>query len=321
MVGREAVTTMARTQVGPGAAHHYGMRHALVAEFVDAIAAPVSAAVQQQQPVLAVVDSATERELRKLLGRRGEAIEFHRPEAVFAGSAQTATFTAARGYAELGATGPATVITRYPPWMDPYGLALRECCVNSISAGGPLTLLCGYAGDRAEQAKVFIATHPRLWGPHGVRRNPAYRDPSVVLARHPAPAPKPLREPDYELDFDRADLRTLRRFITHHGLLCGLDGVGAEYLALGVDAVATNSVEHGAGHGWARLWHEPPRLICEIHDPGHFAPGQLPGLSPPSQGDRRGRGLWLARSITDELYLWHDDAGTTVRLRVHHPDR
>jgi len=294
---------------------------ACLTEFADLVAVPVNESVQRGERVLAVVAPEVENSLREhleVLGVASDAVEFARPELVFATGPQTTVRDFGQRCAELVASGPAAIVAHYQPWMDAYVLALRECLGNLAFARAPLTVFCGCSWAEPGHHDVFFHTHPSLWSHDGAVANPDFRKPRDVLASHPAPALAPLRDPDQQMDFDGGDLRTLRRFVTHHGTLHGLDGAEALELAQAANEVAANSVEHGGGRGRLAIWHEPGELIWEIRDSGKLDLGQLFGLATPKPNDRRGRGLWMARRFVDDLYIWQDSTGTAVRAKVSH---
>jgi anti-sigma regulatory factor (Ser/Thr protein kinase) len=90
-------------------------------------------------------------------------------------------------------------------------------------------------------------------------------------------------------------------------------------LVLAVNELASNSIEHGAGAGVLRMWHDDSGVVAEVFDGGHM---DVPfaGLTlPPPQGER-GRGLWLASELCDVMQVWSDPAGgTTIRVRMSGP--
>ena len=77
--------------------------------------------------------------------------------------------------------------------------------------------------------------------------------------------------------------------------------------------VATNAVEHGAGTGVLWTWVAHGEAVCLVADPGRLDE-PFPGVVPPSVDQDRGRGLWLARALCDEVEVSVDDDGTRVRL-------
>ena len=297
---------------------HYGVPVTHLGEFVDLVVPPITECFRRSEPVIAIVSRDVEDQLRERLGEAGGAVSFHSPHVMLAGPVQTTIRNLARVTNELIAAGPTTIVSHYQPWTSVYEEALRESLANIVFASTPLTLFCGcpetFHGPATE---VFHRGHPAFWSHPGALDNPGYCDPTALLSDYPAPPPEPLRNPDQQLDFDRNDLRTLRRFVVHHGISHGLDGADALQLAVAANEVATNSIMHGAGRGRLAVWRNPDQLIWEVRDSGQLNSAQFLGMVAPGPGDHRGRGLWLARQIVDDLYIWHDQAGTGVRATVN----
>jgi anti-sigma regulatory factor (Ser/Thr protein kinase) len=83
---------------------------------------------------------------------------------------------------------------------------------------------------------------------------------------------------------------------------------------LAAHEVAMNALTHGGGRGTVRVWVSGHELMCEVEDSG-------PGLSDPFAGSKfpdaygvRGRGLWIARQLSDRLEIDLARGGTVVRL-------
>jgi anti-sigma regulatory factor (Ser/Thr protein kinase) len=85
---------------------------------------------------------------------------------------------------------------------------------------------------------------------------------------------------------------------------------------LAVSEVASNALEHGAPPAAVCLWTTPSSVICQITDNGHFTQ-PLAGLVPPRANQSRGRGLWMAHQLCDQLYVWPHP--TTIRLHMDRP--
>jgi anti-sigma regulatory factor (Ser/Thr protein kinase) len=137
----------------------------------------------------------------------------------------------------------------------------------------------------------------------------------VLASTPPSPAPD-LGPPDHELTFaDSTALRGVRASAKRHGLEAGLDTERLAGLVLAVCELVSNSIEHGAGHGTLSWWVRPGRLVAEIHDPGHMST-TTPGLRQPTARSVRGRGVWLARQLSDVVHLWTTVDGTHARLEI-----
>lgn len=126
-----------------------------------------------------------------------------------------------------------------------------------------------------------------------------------VESRGPAPPPP---APDHSpwIDFDLDRLVAVRRMVSRLALKSGLTAARATDLATAVNEIATNSVMHGGGKGTLRVWKDGSTLLCEVRDAGRYAAG------PPA----RGRGLWLANQLCDQVQIVTLDEGTLVRLHM-----
>jgi anti-sigma regulatory factor (Ser/Thr protein kinase) len=80
--------------------------------------------------------------------------------------------------------------------------------------------------------------------------------------------------------------------------------------------LATNAVRHGGGGGRLRLWATDGRLWCEVSDNGPGLPQPaLAGTALPAPNTLGGRGLWIARQMSD-LTITSTTAGTTIIAAV-----
>src|SRR5262249_43499694 len=102
----------------------------------------------------------------------------------------------------------------------------------------------------------------------------------------------------------RAAVSTL---ISHIGLL---DGRRDDFV-LAVDEILTNAVRHGGGSGRLEVWTAGDCVWFQVLDagPGMSADSQPAKPTPTQIG---GRGLWLARQLTDQLSIFSGRGGTTV---------
>jgi len=94
------------------------------------------------------------------------------------------------------------------------------------------------------------------------------------------------------------------------------DAGTAEAVVLVVHELSSNSVRHGGGSGRLRMWVNGHALHCEVSDqgPGLSDPGAV-GRELPPHGAPGGRGLWLARRMS-ELQISTGSCGTTMTAVV-----
>lgn len=179
-----------------------------------------------------------------------------------------------------------------------------------------LWLLCPY-DTRALEGDVIDAarrSHPFVIEHGGYRDNPAYHD----LALDPEPLEDPLPDPPedaFSMQFGIGQLRVLRTLANHYLGLTGLSRERIEDLILSVNEIATNSVQHGGGHGTLRIWQEPGTVLCEVRDPGHIT-DPLVGREAPGFGDESSRGFWVVNQLCDLVQVRSSPAGSVIRIHM-----
>jgi anti-sigma regulatory factor (Ser/Thr protein kinase) len=87
---------------------------------------------------------------------------------------------------------------------------------------------------------------------------------------------------------------------------------------LAISEVVSNALMHGHGDVVMTIEPDEHALVVTVCS-GGVELTVLDTALPPAQ-DLRGRGLWLARQLTDELTVSHAAGQTTVRLVVHRGD-
>jgi anti-sigma regulatory factor (Ser/Thr protein kinase) len=107
------------------------------------------------------------------------------------------------------------------------------------------------------------------------------------------------------------DLPALRRLVNARALSAGLSERRRSDAVLAVDEIASNAVRHGGGSGTLDLWFVQGWLWFRVVDGGAgLPPGGGPALPGPAQAN--GRGLWIARRVTDRFTVDSGPGGTTV---------
>lgn len=119
--------------------------------------------------------------------------------------------------------------------------------------------------------------------------------------------------------FTGANLSLLRALVEDTAAAEGLGGVRLGEFTLAVSEIADNAVEHAGGRGHLELRRLAGELECRITDNGPGFTPAIPELLPGLEGGRCGRGLWLARLVTDRLTIAAGATGAAVTLamRVH----
>jgi len=191
---------------------------------------------------------------------------------------------------------------------------LHEALLNiAFDAATPFWLLCPYdlealAADvigEAEQHHPFLARD-------GDQKASGNFQP--IDTHSPFDRPVPARPAGVEsFSFGAGDLGRVRAYVSRRARLAGLARKSAVALVLAVNEIATNSLQHGGGHGELRVWPEDGGLVCEISDRGHIT-SALAGRLPPSLDGADGGGLWLANHMCDLVQIFSSSGGTAIRL-------
>ncbi|MFI8231204.1 ATP-binding protein [Streptomyces sp. NPDC085900] len=121
-----------------------------------------------------------------------------------------------------------------------------------------------------------------------------------------------------EQPFTADCLALLRALVESTAAKEGVDDDRLGEFVLAVDEIACNAVEHAGGSGHLVLRRVDGALECLISDTG---PGFTPELpeAPPDLDSTGGRGLWLARLLTDRLTITTGAAGAVVTLLMYLP--
>jgi anti-sigma regulatory factor (Ser/Thr protein kinase) len=122
-----------------------------------------------------------------------------------------------------------------------------------------------------------------------------------------------------DMYFTAEDLSRLRRCLADVVRMAGLAEPRRSDFVLAVHEVTGNAVQHGGGRGRARLWYADGALRCRVTDDGpgltdQAIPATLPDPCSGSGFDEDGRGLWLARELSDRLHITGGSDGAIVTL-------
>lgn len=103
--------------------------------------------------------------------------------------------------------------------------------------------------------------------------------------------------------FDAATLHVLRERIAACAAVAGMPEDRAAEVLLAVHELVANAVRHGAGAGRLLVRAATDALVCQVTDAG-------PGAGPwPVQ---QGHGLWIVRSVADEMRASSGPHGSQV---------
>ncbi|MGE3284794.1 MAG: ATP-binding protein [Pseudonocardia sp.] len=295
----------------------FGGQEDLVAQVVPI----VEAAVSRSEPIGVALRGPTRQAVLEAVGGSDGVITFGERDHVDGASAQT---TAARQARELRAIardfGNATVVSEHRPNLDGRDGSFwteLDAAMNVACADLPVSMTCFFP-DMPLHPHVLTGArrnHPLLLVDGDLRHNPEHRPPREVLAEFPPSGPPILGPPHAKMAYRAWQLHDVRTTLEGMLLDAGYGRSRAEDVVLAVNEVATNAVEHGTLEAELLVWLDGDGLTCEVHDRGTLG-DRLPGLRVPLPGERRGRGMWVARQVCDLLHVWTDPDGTHVRVRA-----
>lgn len=127
-------------------------------------------------------------------------------------------------------------------------------------------------------------------------------------------------EPILTLPIDGGNLIEMRTLVAATADHAGLGAHRIDDLLVVATELATNAVRHAGGSGVLRLWLGGGALHCRVTDEG-------PGLADPERAGTRmvptasdeGRGLWLARVLSDGLTVVVGERGTSATATFNLP--
>jgi anti-sigma regulatory factor (Ser/Thr protein kinase) len=192
----------------------------------------------------------------------------------------------------------------------------HEALINTAFRGRDASILCPYDVAGLDRCAIDDAyrTHPVVADAGARWASPAYADPVAVAADFNRPLPDPPTEAEM-LAFDLAGLSAVRRFVAARAGAAGVHADRVLDLAIAVNELAANTVEHGGGEGTLAVWPENGYFACQLADGGHIG-DPLAGRIPPAAGQVRGRGLVLVNQVCDLVRMHTRPGATTVRLHV-----
>jgi anti-sigma regulatory factor (Ser/Thr protein kinase) len=111
------------------------------------------------------------------------------------------------------------------------------------------------------------------------------------------------------------DLARLRQQVTDAAHVAGLSPDRIAQLALAVNEVATNAIQHATGSALVAISRARDRLTVQVTDDGPGIPDSVAEEGPrPAADAPGGRGLWLVRQFCDQVHIQTGDTGTRIRL-------
>jgi anti-sigma regulatory factor (Ser/Thr protein kinase) len=314
---------------GEASAPHEGFSHSALiygsdGAFIDAAVPFVEQGIAAGEPALVAVQAQNVENLRAALGGEPEGITLLSVGEWYETSARTRD-KFARWARERTGAGRVRLIGE-PPWTVGNEAQIRdwarhESVINVVFEGMPVSFMCPYDLRilPAEVIEHAQSTHPEMTDANGGTLNESYEDPREFCRRLNSRVEQPQGDPASVLDFNLADLHTIRRHVTSMAVASGFSGSRADELALAVNEIASNAVVHGRLPATLRIWPLEREIVCEVTDAGDGIADVLAGqLTPPPAGIG-GRGIWLARMLCDAVEI-RNRVGCTVSMHATAPE-
>ncbi|GAA0267074.1 sensor histidine kinase [Cryptosporangium japonicum] len=203
-------------------------------------------------------------------------------------------------------------------WDQPSAIAEWQCyeaVLNTALAGLPVDLCCAYDAQGLAEDVLDAArrTHPSTLGPNGVAPSDSFV-PAVEFLASGSQAPRLTVPPDaLRVEFGAAEIPAVRQTALRWARDGGMNEDDASEFLIAIYEIASNAVEHGGGRGVGRFWSEADRLFCDIWSAQQIGDPLTAGYRPPGTAQERGRGLWLARQICEQVTIYNN-GGATVQL-------
>jgi len=309
---------------GTGDFFHHALIYDSAQDFVAAALPFVRAGIEADEPVLARVRRDNADALTEALGGDAGDADIAPAEDFY----DTPSRTRAR-FLDWVSERPRGVRMRIlgePSWPLESDAGIREWArhesvINVAFWNLPVSFACPY-NERELPGEIIDcaqSTHPLILRSGGSSDSSVYARPELFVEKLNAQTPVRGGRPALQMPFDLGNLDAVRGLVESEGAAAGLAGDRLLDHTLAVDEVATNAIRHGASPARLKLWREPGQLIWEISDTGPGIRDPLAGQLAPDPVALGGRGLWMARMISDSLEFRSDGDGTVVALHFALP--
>jgi serine/threonine-protein kinase RsbW len=130
---------------------------------------------------------------------------------------------------------------------------------------------------------------------------------------------RPEGDPSAFMEFRLPDLSRVRALVAAQAVACGFPAARGDEIAFAVNEIATNAILHGRPPATLRIWAGDGELTCEVSDAGDGIQDALAGQVAPPPDAIGGRGIWLARRLSDEVEI-RNSAGSMVSIHATAPE-
>lgn len=114
-----------------------------------------------------------------------------------------------------------------------------------------------------------------------------------------------------------AGLKALRDLVTEVARRAGVREQAVPDFVLAVQELMTNAIRHGGGRGRLRMRQHRDALVCTVTDRGPGMGRHAESRNLPSTGQTGGRGLFLARELTDSMVIDSSVGGLSVTVTMN----
>jgi anti-sigma regulatory factor (Ser/Thr protein kinase) len=282
--------------------------------FLDRLAPFVEEGVAAGEPVMVALEAPKLHALQHRLGAAAERVEWadmgdigHNPACIIPAWRD---FVAGRSGAMRGVGEPIW------PGRSPAELVECQCheaLLNTAFAGTDgFHLLCPYDSVRLDRAVIEEAERSHPWV--GASESTRFRAGDGAPPQLSAPlAPPAADATEHRIVWET--LPQIRALVAEHARAAGVSETRAGDLVLATHEVAINSIRHGGGEGFLRVWHNGGTVLCEVRDRGRLDQ-PLAGRTRPELDKDGGWGLWLANQLCDLVQLRTLPEGNVVRLHL-----
>ena len=117
------------------------------------------------------------------------------------------------------------------------------------------------------------------------------------------------------VEFGLDDLHDLRGRVAKIATAAGLATSRVTDLVVAASELAANSVLYGGGRGLATIWGADGAVFVEVSDAGTITDPTV-GRRRPDPSAEKGRGLYIANQLCDQVTIDSTPTGTRIRLRM-----